>query len=99
RKRSRAELREEWVARELGAERRAGPVTRIDDRVGRIAFEQRSDGCEQRVPVPAWQIDAADGAGEEQVAAEERPVGVEGDVPGRVARHVDDLEAHAGDLD
>ena len=48
---SRAQLGEERVAGELGAERRRRPVTRVDDRLGRIRLHERADRVEQRVPV------------------------------------------------
>ena len=84
---------------ELGAERRLRAVAGIDDGLRRIAVDERADRVEERVPVGARQVDAADRAGEEEVAAEERAVGVEGDVRGRVAGDRDALERDAGDVD
>ena len=82
----RAQLGEERVAGELGAERRRRAVAGVDDGLGREAVEQRADRVEQRLPVGARQVGAADGAREQDVAREERAVGVVGDVRRRVAR-------------
>ena len=94
-----AQLREERIALELDAERRLRPVPGIDDGLGRIAVGERPHRVEERVPVAARQVDAADRAGEEQVAAEERAVGVEGDVCRRVAGDRDALERDARGVD
>ena len=72
-----------------------GPWPGVDDRLGRVALDERADRLEQRVPVAAREVGAADRAGEEHVAGEEAAVGVEGDVAGRVARDGDDLERDA----
>ena len=74
-------------------------MTRIDDRVRREAVREHADGREQRVPVGAGKVDATDGTGEEQVAAEEVAVGVEADVRRRVARNRDAFERDARDVD
>ena len=85
---------------ELGAERRLRPVARVDDRLGRDSGRAsiRTEASE-RVPVGAGQVDAADGAREEQVAAEEAAVGVERDVRRRMPRDRDALELDARDVD
>jgi hypothetical protein len=49
----------------------------MDERVAREAVEERADGREQRVPVAARQVDAADRPCEEQVAGEQVAVGEE----------------------
>ena len=74
-------------------------VARVDHGLGGEAVGERADGVEQRVPVAAGEVDAADGAREEQVAAEERAARVVGDVAGAVARDVDDLELDPRDGD
>ena len=94
-----AKFREERVARELDAESRLGAVPRMDDGLGRQAFGKHSDGGEQRVPVGAGKVDAADGSREEQVAAEELAAGVEGDVGRRVAGHSEAFEGDARDFE
>ena len=96
---TRAQLGEERVARELVAERRRRPVPGEDDRLGRVRVRERADRVEQRLPVAEGQVDPADGAGEENVAGEERAVGVVGEVAGRVARHVAHLEGDPGRVD
>ena len=96
---SRAKLCQERVARELDAERRLVAVTRVDDGLGREPLGEHPDRREQGVPVGAGQVDAADRAGEEQVAAEELALGVERDVRGRVAGHREAFEGDARYLD
>ena len=81
-----AEVAEERVRRELARERRRRAVAGIDDRLGREALEQRAHGAEERLPVAAREIDAADRAREEQVAGEELAVVVERDVTRRSGR-------------
>ena len=98
-RRAARELCEERVARELDAERRLVAVAGMDDRLGREPLDEHADRGEQRVPVGAGQVDATDRAGEEEVAAEELAVGVEGDVRRRVAGHGEALERDARDLD
>ena len=58
-----------------------------------------ADRREQCLPVAAGQVDAPDRAGEEDVAGEERAVGVEGDVAGPVPGDVDHLEGDSRDVD
>jgi len=70
----------------------------MDDGLGRVAVGQRPHRGEQRVPVGAGQVDAADTACEEQVAAEQIPVGEVRDVRRRVAGDRDDLEVDAATL-
>ncbi len=77
----------------------ARAVARVDEGLGRIAVGERAHGVEQRVPVGAGQVGASDGAGEEEVAAEQTSVRIEGDVRRRVAGDGDALERDAGDLD
>ena len=74
-------------------------VARVDDRLGRKLLGEHPDRREQRVPVGARQVDAADRAGEEQVAAEELAVCMESDVRGRVARHREAFEGDARNVD
>src|SRR5690242_11740476 len=93
------QLRQKRVARELLAERCRRSVSRIDNGLRREAIDQRADRLDERVPVAVRQVDAADRALEEHVAGEERAVGVEGEVPGRVARDVQGLEVDAGELE
>ena len=64
---------------------------------GRV--RQRSDRSEQRVPVAEREIGAADRPGEEDVAGEEVPVRVVGEVAGRVTGHVVDLKCNPGRID
>src|SRR5262245_22339643 len=94
-----AQLREEWIACELVAQRRRRTMTGVDDRLRRKALDQSLDGLEQRVPVALRQVGAADGAGEEDIAREQRTVRVVGEMARRVARYVDDLERDARGLD
>ncbi len=71
----------------------------MDDRFGRKAVGQHPYRGEERVPVGAGQVHAADRAREEEVAAEELAVRVVGDVRGGVAGHGEALEGNARDLD
>ena len=93
---SRAQLREERVA--ARARRRASSPARARGRrrsradSGRASVRTEASSVSQS---RAGKVDAADRAGEEQVAAEEAAVGVEGDVRGRVARDRDALERDA----
>ena len=84
---------------ELGAEGRLRAVAGVDDGLRREALHQRLDRLEERVPVAEREIGSPDRAGEEDVAREERALGVVGDVAGRVARNVQRLERDAGELD
>ena len=77
----------------------AEPVARVHDRLRRIPLGEQADRVEQRVPVPAGEVDAADAAGEQDVAREEAPVRVIGKVSGRVAGDVEDVEADARELE
>ena len=77
----------------------SGAVARMDNRLRWEALGEHPHRREECVPVGARQVDAADGAGEEQVAAEELAFGVEGDVGRRVARDGEALEGDACDLD
>ncbi len=77
----------------------AGAVARVHDRLRRIPLGEQADRVEQRVPVPAGEVDAADAAGEQDVAREEAPVRVIGKVSGRVAGHVEDVEPDARELE
>ena len=63
-----AQLAQERVRRELAAERGRRAVPGVDDRLGREALEQAPNRGEQRLPVAAGEIDAADRAREQQVA-------------------------------
>src|SRR5262245_64751299 len=94
-----AQLREEWIACELVAEGRRRTVTREDDRLRGKALNEGLDRLEQRVPVALRQVSTAHGAGEEDVAREERAVRVVGEMARRVARDMDDLEGDSGGLD
>src|SRR5579862_5840267 len=78
-----AELGEERIARELHPEGRLGAVAGMDDGLGRQPVGEHTDGVEERVPVDTGQVDPADRAGEEEVAAEELAVGVIRDMRGR----------------
>src|ERR1051325_3253831 len=98
-RRSCAELREERVAGELLAEGGLRAVAGIDDRLRREAVGDAAHGLEQRLPVASGQVDPADRAREEQVAAEQAAFRVVRDVCRRVARDGDALEGQAGDLD
>src|SRR5438128_11045482 len=79
---SRAQLLEERIALYLVAERRRRAVAGVDDRVRRKALDERPDRREQLVPVAAGQVGAPDRAREQDVAREQRAVGVVGEVPG-----------------
>src|SRR5262249_10140722 len=92
-----AELAEERVSRELAAECGRLTVPGVDDRIRDEAVEQARDRREQRLPAAALEIDAPDGAGEEEIAPEDAVNGAEGDVIDRVPRDADDLERDAGD--
>src|SRR5215218_5730872 len=94
-----AQVAQERVRVELAAERRRTAVAGVDDRVGAEAVEERADRVEQRLPVAAGKVDAADGTREEDVAREERAVGMERDVTRTMARGVDDVERDPRDLD
>ena len=85
----------EW----LDAQRRLGAVAGMDHRLRRQAVGEHPHGGEERVPVGAGQVDAADGAGEEQVAAEQLAVRMEGDVRRRVTWHGEALEGDPRYLD
>ena len=74
-------------------------MARVDDGLGREPLAEHADGREQGVPVGAGQVDAADRAGEEQVAAEELALGEERDMRGRVAGHREAFEGDARYLD
>ncbi len=77
-----AQLGEERVARQLGAERRRRAVAGEDDGLGRVGIRERADRGQERVPVAERQVGSPDRAGEEDVAGEERAVGVVGEVAG-----------------
>src|SRR5207253_8675766 len=66
-----AQLREERIALELGAERRGGAVPGIDPRLRREAVGERADRGDERVPVAAREIGSADAACEDEVAGEQ----------------------------
>ena len=65
-----------------------------------VALEQGADRGQQRRPVAAGQVDAADRALEEDVAGEDRVLAADrvGDVAGAVAGGEDDVELHPGQL-
>ncbi len=67
-----AQLAEERVRVALAAERRDAHVPGVDDGLGRVGAHQRDDRALERRPVAAGQVDAADGALEEDVAGEQR---------------------------
>ena len=92
--------REEGIGRALGAERGQSHVAGMDDGLVREGLEQRPDRGEQRRPVAAGQVDAADRALEEDVAGEDRVLAADrvGDVAGAVARGEDDVELQPGQL-
>jgi len=91
--------REERVAFKLVAERRLRAVAGVDNGVRRIAVDEGAHGGDERVPVGARQVDAPDGAREEQVAAEQRPVRVVRDVRRGVSGDGDALEREPADVD
>src|SRR5581483_12454429 len=88
-------LREKRIAGDLVAEGRRRAVARVDDGLRREAVDERADRLDQRVPVAVWEVDPPDRAGEEDVAGEQRAVGVEGQVPRGVAGNLRDLEVDA----
>ena len=75
------------------------PWPGVDGRLGREALGEQADRVEERRPVAAGQVDAADRAGEEHVAREERAVGGEGEVARRVAGDRERLPRDAGQLE
>src|SRR5581483_7998497 len=94
-----AQLGQERIRVELSAERRLGTVTGVDDGVAPVAVDESPDRLEEGLPVAAGEVDAADRTCEQQVAGEDDAAGRERDVPGRVARHLHDLEFEARDRD
>src|SRR5262245_47488006 len=87
-----AELVQERVALELGAESRLGAVAGVDDGFRRKPLDQTADRLDERAPVAVRDVGPPDGAGEEHVPGEKRALGVVGDVAGRVAWDVERLE-------
>src|SRR5205823_10655390 len=73
---SRAKFGEERIACQLGAERRLRTVARIHDGLGRKPVGKLADRRDERVPVSAGKVGASHRAGEQDVAREERSVGV-----------------------
>src|SRR5581483_3609747 len=61
------QLAQERVRAKLPPERRRGTVPRPDDRLLGKAVEQHAHRVEERLPVAAGQVDAADRAREEQI--------------------------------
>src|ERR687887_361360 len=80
-----------WVPR--GASIRLTRATR------REAVDEHTDRLDERVPVAARQVRAADAALEEHVAREQAAFCVEGKVRRRVARDEERLQLEAGDLE
>ena len=75
-------------------------VAGVDGRLVGVGVEQLADRLDQRRPVAAGQVDAADRALEEDVAGEDRVLVADrvGDVAGAVAGGEDDVELEAGQL-
>ena len=98
-----------WNLRDIDAPggSRSPVVLRSDDqaRAVLIALEpgqelgEQTDRSDQRLPVASRQVDSPDRAGEEEVAGEERPGGVIGEMRGRVARDADRLERDPSQLE
>src|SRR5439155_2871810 len=96
---SRAQLGEKGIALALGAERRRRPVARVDRRLRREALCERAHRVEQRLPVAAGEVDAADAVLEQQVSGEERAVRREREVVRRVARDCEHVEVDSRELE
>ncbi len=71
----------------------------MDGGLGWQRRHERPDGADQRGPVGAGQVGASDRAGEQDVAREHVPLGRVGEMAGRVARHREHVEPHAGELE
>src|SRR5512139_2932025 len=84
--------REEWVAPLLLPHRRGGPVPREQDGPVRQGEDLLPNGPDQFVVGPPRQVGPADGSREDQVPDEGHLAGQERDVPGGVARRVEDPE-------
>ncbi len=93
------ELAEERIRLELAAERRRVAVAGVDDRVAAVALDEPLDRGDERAPVAAGEVDAADRALEQEIAREDVRADAEGDVVDRVARDPGDLELEPGDRD
>jgi hypothetical protein len=72
----------------------------MDDGLVGMGVEQGADRRDQRRPIAAGQVDAADRALEEHVAGEDRVLAPDrvGDVAGAVSRREDDVELQPGQL-
>ena len=97
----RRQLGEERIRGDLALERRQTHVTRVDHRLARVGVDEQLQALGQRRPIAARQIDAADRALEEDIAADQRRL--VGDRVGQVADAVAGGEEHidveAGDLE
>src|SRR5580700_11274607 len=95
------ELAQERVGGALAPERRDPHVAGVDRRLRREVAGQGLDRGEERRPVAAGEVDAADRSLEQDVAREERRLVADrvGDMAGTVTRSEDHLEVDAGDLE
>src|SRR5438093_13103772 len=75
-----AKLRKEWIAGELGGQRRRWAMAGVDRRLRRERVHELPDRRHELVPASTRQIRPSDRAREEDVAGEEAAVGVEGEV-------------------
>src|SRR6266516_5320858 len=71
----------------------------IDDRLRWKAIREQANRGYKHVPVAERQVRAADGAREQDVAREERALGVVGEMGRRVARDEHRLEGDSGQLE
>src|SRR3954469_15209290 len=94
------QLLEERVRRPLLTQRRLAHVTGVHGRLRGQRVHERADRLEQRRPVAAGQVDAADRALEQHVAGEDCLLGRdrERDVAWTVAGREDHIDLHAGEL-